>query len=252
MQSEIYRKLLIIFLLLEFLAYADMPLFNMSEEYKICKKPISIESFLNKNKNKKEKNYDIESLENVYFNLQHFHFFKIEKNDNMSYNYCKNPAFKYIDNSNTYWNQGILHSNLKKMLSSMKINQKVVGVDCNNDFSNFGFFEDSSLHCSEDIKNYTKCSSETINGAELSLALNMLLTDYFNLQYDSKYNNCQVFTENLLETLDYIKTHNSAVCIACPQCWINYNKSYFDILIDKDTTSGKKHKIKWELNNLYK
>lgn len=242
MQSKIYRKLLIIFLLLEFLAYADMPLFNMSGEYKICKKPISIESFLNKNKKKKEKNYDIESLENVYSNAQHFHFFKIPANNNMTYKY---------DNSNTYWNQ-IIHSNLIAMLPSMEINQKVVGVDCDNNFSNFGFFDDSSLHCSEDIKNYTKCSSETINGAELSLALNMLLTDYFNREYDSKNNNCQVFVENLLETLDYVKTHDSAVCIACPQCWINYNKSYFDILIDKDTTFGKKHKIKWELNNLYK
>lgn len=239
---------LIILILYSTILFSDNSLFDMNGQYRICKRPIDLISYSYKKFNNKLFIIDNEELEKVFLNPQHFHFFKTEKYSSSSVkNYRYNQYLTWDINWINKYNTKILKINL----SNMPININSIDNSCIiNNFSNFGFFEDSKIHCNQDIKNYSSCSTKIFTGEELSLALNMLLTDFYNRKYSLKDYNCQTFTENLLVSLEHTKKSNVGVCLACPSCWINNDKSYFEIFYEKNTTDlNKLYNIKWQSNN---
>ena len=243
---------LIIFILYSTILFSDNSLFDMSGQYRICKKPIDLSSSLYKKFNNKLFIIDNEELEKVFLNPQHFHFFKTKKYSSSVRNYRYNQYLTWdINNNYINWIYEYNSKTLKSNLSNMPINISSIDNSCIiNNFSNFGFFADSKIHCNQDIKDYSSCSTKTFTGEELSLALNMLLTDFYNRKYSLKDYNCQTFIENLLASLEHTKRSNVPACLACPSCWINNDKSYFEIFYEKNITSlNKIYDIKWQSNN---
>jgi hypothetical protein len=163
-------------------------------EYKVCKRPLSIG--LNKALSI-SKSFDFECLEDDDLNTQHFHFFKIST-PSLTTNFdSQNHTIKYPE----YAPQNILKPYIQK--------------ECyDNNFSNFGYFDDSILHCDEnDTSDYHSCSSQTFSYEEIQSALGILMNDFDYSKYDVKNYNCQSFTKNLFVVLKFLQSGLGPACI---------------------------------------
>lgn len=174
--------------------------FELNGYYKICKRELNF--FSSSKESSNFISYDNKKLEFFNLNPQHFHFMRINNQST-------------IDSYSQFW---ILFANrdLYKIVQSMPKNNKIIDETCiKNNFSNFGYYNNSKIMCNEHIQDFSKCSNATINGLELSIALNMLLTDFGNREYSIQNYNCQTFTRNLFAVINYIrKTPNAGpVCI---------------------------------------
>ena len=218
-------KLLLIIIYLNSLIIANdiNNFFQKKEEnhdvYKLCKRPISI-NFIKK---------DIPELEQYNSNLVHFQFFKLDNEKQNVYSIKHRTQFKisFI----TQEQNKTIHINK----SCMK-----------NHFSNFGYFDDTSINCNENIEDYTYCSDSLYNKQVLENSLNDLVNDFKYKKYKLLNYNCQVFARNLIKIYNVQKNdifEHEGKC---------YTFDYFTIRDIKISKNKKYLNYHWKRNVFYK
>lgn len=209
--------------------------------YKICKRPLKTnQSFIQPIM----KLLNFTWLEKESLNTQHFQFFRVKNNETYINNFMlpNNLYSKQSFNYNDYIPTAANRTYVDKMCSK-------------NDFSNFGFSNNSKIVCDENISEYETCSEQSFDDIELRAALEILMTDFMDREYSVTSYNCQSFTNNLFNVLDSVKQQGYPVCVV-----VNYpNKSLisrvFDSFIDFIQGNDEKEifdfskKFTWEKAN---
>ncbi|WP_299990476.1 hypothetical protein [Sulfuricurvum sp.] len=186
------------------LIFSNTKLYENQYVYQICKRSLDIG--LNKEGNSNFDIFDFDFLEKENLNTQHFHFFRESKN-RLSF------GFDNYDYDNFIYLFQNKHINYDEYIPKVG-DRSYIGQECNfNNFSNFGFFGDSKIHCNEEKNNYNVCSTQTFNYDEMQAALEILMSDFLNRKYELTTYNCQSFTKNLLNVLKAVKQQGGPVCV---------------------------------------
>ena len=186
--------------------------------YILCKRPLSINIF----------NIDKPILEKYSSNMVHFHFFNINNNN------INSPFFKI-----SFIND--------------KIGEKVnIDSSCiKNNFSNFGYFQNSTVRCDENIENYTYCSKKLYNKYIIQNSLTDLMNDFNANEYKIYSYNCQVFAKNIIDI--YSLQENSFISplinIHQGRCYDIHYQTMKDLFNFNQSTNVN---YCWEKNPLYK
>lgn len=241
-------KVIIIFFSLSFYGLAQnyetdfSYTFTEQGTYKICKRPLKTNQTLIQ---PIMKILNFNWLEKENLNTQHFQFFRVNNNQTIFNN-------RILPNDYFYTKQSLNYHNY----IPTAVNRPYVDKMCSeNDFSNFGFSNNSKIICDENISNYETCSEQSFDDIELRAALEILMTDFMDREYAVTSYNCQSFTKNLLDVLVSVKQQGSPVCVMVNYPTKSLLSRIFGSFIDfiKDSDENKMFdftkKFTWEKAN---
>lgn len=158
---------------------------SKKKSYLLCRKPLQgIETlyalFL-------KRNYTSDSLDNVF---EHHHFFLIDD---------------ILDLHKPLNNIGNIDS-FDNILNDLPLKMAICKSCEENNFHNFGFFDNTEIKCNGSISEYTECHMFQFDEHIMKEAIKMMRRNYieYNLYFGNQYN-CQTFSTHMINAYKIVE-----------------------------------------------